>query len=294
MAKKVLVIGATGTQGGAVARKLLKEDYDVLAASREENRLTELVELGAEPVTLDLRDPHSVEYAASKADWAFFHAPMGIGGPEEEDVEEKALKAILKADVKHVSYSTGFALPPEPVGVPQMDNRVQLVNKVLKAGRTTVFVPTGYLENFSAPWSVPYIRNGELLYPLSPGVRIAWVTNDDVGACTAAAFLTPKSKGKRLRVAGPESLTLPEVAKQIGDAIGRTVSYRQVNGQEYADLLAPYMDEETAEIIGAGYERIANEQNPLMTPDTSQTQELLGVTFTSVYEWAKSRNEFSF
>jgi uncharacterized protein YbjT (DUF2867 family) len=119
---------------------------------------------------------------------------------------------------------------------------------------------------------------------------VKWVTNEDVGACTAAAFRVAESKGARLRVAGPESLTLPEVAAQIGEALGHEVRFRQISGSEYAEMLEPYVGREVAEMVGSNYDRMANEQNPLMTPETGETEQLLGVRFTSVVDWAKRQN----
>ncbi len=62
---------------------------------------------------------------------------------------------------------------------------------------------------------------------------------------------------------GPEALTLPQVAEQMSQAIGRRVQFRQISGDEYAGLLEPYLG--------------------------SETEQLLGVHFSSVYEWAKQR-----
>lgn len=61
--------------------------------------------------------------------------------------------------------------------------------------------------------------------PLPPDARNAWVTNDDVGAVTAAALRTPASRGRWLRLAGPEILTLPDVAVRLGRALGRDVEF---------------------------------------------------------------------
>jgi uncharacterized protein YbjT (DUF2867 family) len=246
--------------------------------------------MGAEAVQVDLKDPEAVRRAAEKAELAFFHAPMGLSGGNQEGSERRAIRAILDGGVRQLAFNVGFALPAEETGVPPMDTRIALVNELLEEGKTTVFVPTGYLENFLAPWSAPHILDGELLYPLSPHVRVSWVTNEDIGRAAAAAFTLPQARGRRLRVAGPAALTMPEVAEQIGKALGRKVVFRQISGGEYAELLAPFVGRETADMIGSNYDRMADEQNPLMTPDITETEELLGMRFSTVYEWAKARS----
>jgi uncharacterized protein YbjT (DUF2867 family) len=284
---KVLVVGASGAQGGSVARRLLEEGFEVVAAARNTEKLKSLVDRGAEAVSLDLTNSDQVAEAAKDVRFAFFHMPMSLSGPEGGKQEAEALHALLEGGIEHISYNTGFAIPPEPVGSPELDGRINLVKEMLETEKATVLVPTGYLENFSAPWSVKKLEEGELVYPLSPEVRVAWVTNLDVGTCTAKALATEAARGQRLRVAGPENLTLPEVAERIGRALGKTIRFRQLSGAEYAEILAPYLGEGVARGIGASYDRMANDQNPLMTPDTSQTRQLLRVEFTDVESWAR-------
>lgn len=68
--------------------------------------------------------------------------------------------------------------------------------------------------------------------------------------------------------------------------IDRNVRFRQTTGQEYRQMMAPYLGEQLAAAIGAGYDRMPPGPNPLITPDTTPTREALGVTFTSVEAWA--------
>ena len=63
--EKILVTGATGQQGGAVARELLSRGYSIRAMTRnpEKEKARELAKLGAEIVRADLNDPASLERA---------------------------------------------------------------------------------------------------------------------------------------------------------------------------------------------------------------------------------------
>lgn len=76
-------------------------------------------------------------------------------------------------------------------------------------------------------------------------------TNEDVGACVVRAFQRPDAaRGRRFPVAGPEALTLPEVAERLGRALDRNVRFRQTTGQEYGQMMAPYLGEQLAAAIG--------------------------------------------
>jgi NADH dehydrogenase len=56
MAERVLVVGATGRLGGAIARKLLAQGVPVRAMARHRDKLEPLAEAGAEIVAADYRD----------------------------------------------------------------------------------------------------------------------------------------------------------------------------------------------------------------------------------------------
>src|SRR5512143_2614540 len=61
--KKILVTGATGHQGGAVARKLLEDGFQVRALTRDQYKAASrnLAKLGAEVVGGDLGDRSSLD-----------------------------------------------------------------------------------------------------------------------------------------------------------------------------------------------------------------------------------------
>ncbi len=71
--KFILVTGATGQQGGAVARELLANGYRVRAMTRKPDnaRMQELAKLGAEAVQGDLDDAASLQRAVQGA-WGVF------------------------------------------------------------------------------------------------------------------------------------------------------------------------------------------------------------------------------
>ena len=55
----ILVVGATGGLGGAIARRLLDDGRDVRVLVRPSSSYGDLVQAGAEAVEGDLKDPAS-------------------------------------------------------------------------------------------------------------------------------------------------------------------------------------------------------------------------------------------
>src|SRR5437879_12507908 len=80
----VLVTGATGKQGGHVARLLLKRGHSVQAFTRKADSpaARELAKLGAEIVTGDLGERASVERAVEGVDRIFAMVRPFEAGPE--------------------------------------------------------------------------------------------------------------------------------------------------------------------------------------------------------------------
>src|SRR6056297_3662034 len=100
----VLVTGATGRQGGAVARNLLGDDVDVRALTRrpESDAAAELVERGASVVEGDLTDRSSLEAAVEDVDGVYCVTTWGEGVDEEIDQGTTLATVAAEADVDHL------------------------------------------------------------------------------------------------------------------------------------------------------------------------------------------------
>lgn len=115
MARKILVCGATGNQGGSVAKLLLQhpDQYSVRALTRNSDSSTarDLKALGAEIVSGDL-NVYSYVQTAMKGCWGVFgvtnfYDPKIKGSPHSEEQQGRYLaQAALEADVQCFVWST--------------------------------------------------------------------------------------------------------------------------------------------------------------------------------------------
>jgi uncharacterized protein YbjT (DUF2867 family) len=123
--KKILVTGATGQQGGAVARHLLDRGFRVLALTRDPSKQAawDLANRGAELVRGDLNDAASIAPLLEGVYGVFSvqnPAESGIDGEIRQGIN--LANAALEADVRHFVYSS-VAGANLHTGIPFFDSK---------------------------------------------------------------------------------------------------------------------------------------------------------------------------
>ena len=91
----VLVVGATGYIGSAVAEELKRAGNSVIGTARSGAAEDRLRSRGIMPVRADVNDPQSLARAAAKADAAIY--AVQYSGEDAFAVESAALKALVEA-----------------------------------------------------------------------------------------------------------------------------------------------------------------------------------------------------
>src|SRR5918997_6440737 len=121
----VLVCGATGQQGGALARVLLDKGHRVRALVRRpaSPEARELEHLGAELAEGDFEEPSTIEDAAKGMDAVFLVAtPFEAGTEVETRHGIAAADAARAAGVSHLVYSS-VADADKDTGIPHFDSK---------------------------------------------------------------------------------------------------------------------------------------------------------------------------
>lgn len=228
----ILVTGATGKQGGAVARRLLAKGYRVRAMTRkpEDDKARLLASLGAEVIYGDFDDQGSLEKALDGIWGAFAVQNTWEAGVEREEEQGKRFAGIArKKGVYHYVYSS-VGSANRATGIPHFDNKYRIEETVrsLTFPSHTILRPVFFMENFTSPSFKPDLLKGKLLLGIKPWTKLQMIAVDDIGAYGLLAFEQhERMKGIELDIAGDE-LTMPETARILGTATGGKIEFVEV------------------------------------------------------------------
>ncbi|GII78094.1 hypothetical protein Sru01_30760 [Sphaerisporangium rufum] len=215
--KIILVTGATGGQGGAVARRLLAAGRPVRVLVRDPDApaAKALRVLGAQPVAGDLDDPASLRAAARGCHGVFSVQPCDLADPRpalEVRRGRNVADAAKAAGVAHLVY-TSVAAAGRGSGVAHFDSKAEIEAYIHAIGLpATVLRPVFFMENWL--YMLPEPRGGERVVPLAldAGTPLQMIALADIGRIAAAAFADPAGfLGESIDIAGDEP-TVREIA----------------------------------------------------------------------------------
>jgi uncharacterized protein YbjT (DUF2867 family) len=234
--KSILVTGATGHQGGAVARELLARGYRVRAMTRhpDSDAARELADLKAEIVQGDYDHPDSLPKAV-KGVWGVFAVQntWEAGVEQEEEQGKRFAKICREAGVEHYVYSS-VGSADRRTGIPHFDNkwRIEETVRELHFPSYTIIRPVFFMENFLGPWFRPGLEEGKLAVPVKPTTVLQMISVVDIGRYGAWAFEEHhRLNGHAIDIAGDER-TMPETAEIIGSSADREIEFVPVPIEE--------------------------------------------------------------
>jgi uncharacterized protein YbjT (DUF2867 family) len=241
----IVVTGATGKQGGAVACHLLQDDWRVRAVTRNPDGAAAqaLAAQGVEVVSGDMMNRADMDRALRGAYGVFSVQNTWEAGVDGEIAQGKNVADAAKAaGVQHLVY-TSVGGAERNSGLPHFESKYALEQYIAGLGiPTTVIRPVFFMENLATGFMGP--REGVLYVAMPPEAPLQMVAVDDIGALVAKAFAQPDQFiGQAIELAG-DAVTFPEVARIITDVTGQPVQFaqqpiEQVRGfsAETADML---------------------------------------------------------
>ncbi|MFG3341924.1 NmrA/HSCARG family protein [Glycomyces sp. NPDC048151] len=246
----IAVVGATGQQGGGLARAILAEPesgFTVRAVTRnaDSEKARELAALGAEVVEADLDDEASLAKAFEGAYGAFLVTNFWEHlSPDREYAQAGNLaRAAASAGVEHAIWSTledtRDAVPLEDDRMPTLMGRFKVPHFDVKAEANALFteagVPTTFLQTtfywdgLAQGFGPKRQEDGSVVLALAMAdAKLAGIAAEDIGRTAFGIFKRGKElAGQTVSIAG-EHLTGAEYAAAFTEVLGETVHYYPV------------------------------------------------------------------
>jgi uncharacterized protein YbjT (DUF2867 family) len=238
--RTILVAGATGTQGGAVARELNARGYHVRGLTRnpDSDRARTLSALGIEMVRGNFDDPESLNEALVDAYGAFsVQQYRGVGVDGEIRQGKAFADAAKRAGVQHFVY-TSVAKATLNTGVPQFESKLLLENHIRSLDIPfTIIRPASFMATFEA-WRED-AENGRISGPLPASLERVFIAPQDIGRFTAEAFDHPEEWLGRAEAIAGQKISYGEVAASMGRVLGHPVEYYQIPWDEFTATATP-------------------------------------------------------
>ena len=230
--KKILVLGATGKQGGAVARHLMARGFTnvhALVRTAESPNTRLLTEQGITLELGDLDESAQLEAAMNDAYGVFSVLPLDQLGPEVEIRRGKSMaEAAKQANVPHFIYSSA-AGADRSEGVADFSAKYVVEEHIRALGLpASVVRPAALMENVLT-FEHPRLVGGVAVFRVAihPQTRRQMISVDDIGMIVADLFARPDhSISQTLSIAG-DQLTGLQMAEIYTKVTGQPARYEE-------------------------------------------------------------------
>lgn len=242
--RTILVTGATGSQGGSVAKALLQAgDFAVRILTRKpkSQKALELQKLGAEIVAGDMEDEARLEAAMDGCYGVFGVTNYWEHFKKEFCLGMNLVEAVAVSGIQHFVLHTMpdyKALSGGELEVPHCDIKAVLksYSQELRL-RATYLQVSFYYENFLNFFPLRQDQFGTFQFGFPQGrARLAMISAEDVGPIVAKAFAEPETYIGRTLTAVGEDETCNTYAATMTRVLGMPVQYNHIPWELYKSL----------------------------------------------------------
>lgn len=222
---RVLVTGATGKTGGAIAELLLRQGWRVRAlAHRQDARSERLIRLGAEVAIASAHDPDQLSEALKGVERVYY---VPIFAPHAVHAAAAFASAVKSSNVEVIVQMSQWLSHPAHPSI--LTRETWLIDSMLGMlpGVTRIIINPGmFADNFLRTIDMATLLG---IFPVFTGEsRSAPVSTEDIAACVVALLSDPaRHEGTTHRPTGPVLMSGKDMAAAVSRAIGRPV--RAVN-----------------------------------------------------------------
>jgi uncharacterized protein YbjT (DUF2867 family) len=260
--KIITVFGATGAQGGGLARAILADtnsEFTVRVVTRDANseKSKAFSQLGAEVVEANIDDVQSIKKALEGAYGAYFVTFFWEHFSVEKEQQEvnNFIEAARESHLQHIIWSTledtrnWMKLDDDRMPtlngkykVPHFDGKGEADHFFREADLPTTFLRTSFywdnLIHFGMGPKKGEDGNYYIAFPMDDK-KLAAIAAEDIGKCAYGIFKKGKELiGKTVGIAG-EKLNGNEMAEKLSKALDKNVVFNAVSPEAYRNFGFP-------------------------------------------------------
>lgn len=224
------VTGATGNQGGAVARNLIAKGFKVKALTRkpESAKARSLKDIKAEIVAGDLNNPSGFAEHLNNIDGVFSLQTYEHGIQKEIDQGIALANLAKEKAVPHFIYSSVIGSDAN-TGIPHWESKYIIEKHIKNIGLPhTILRPSSLYENFLIPQVRSRILKGKLVTPADQNTVQQFIGAEDVGKIASEIFMTPNAYVGKTLVLATEQMNMGQVADVFSEALNKKISYSKL------------------------------------------------------------------
>jgi uncharacterized protein YbjT (DUF2867 family) len=267
--RTTLVLGGTGRTGSRLAKNLIDRGLGARTAAR-----------GDADVRFDWDDRATHGPALSGVDSVYLVTPV-MRVDFAAQVSD-FLDLAEAAGVRHVTYLSTYGIDRAS---PEVAIRAVELDLLSRTGLThAILRPAWVMQNFSDD-HLPLV-DGVITVPTGDGAD-AFVDAEDIAAVAAETLANPEAHaGAQYAPTGPEALTVADVARIIGDVLGRPVKHNDIDREAWISgaIAAGFVPAAYAEILRwlTGTIAAGNGSRP-----TDDVRKVTGVPPSSLADFAR-------
>jgi uncharacterized protein YbjT (DUF2867 family) len=254
----ILVVGATGSLGGRIARGLLAQGKKVRFLSRNNpisaelaqqgraNTAESLIAAGAEAVYADLKEPDSLKTALAGIDAVVTTATATQRGGEDTvpavDLQGtlNLIEAAKTAGVKHFIYtSANGAAPNHPLPLYHIKGTCEAALEA-SGMAYTILRPSVFMEVWiGMTIGLPLMTQQPITLIGQGDHQHNFISEADVASFALAAVDNPRAVNQRLDVGGPASYTWTQIVENASQIMGMKLPVQYLPLGTAVPLLPP-------------------------------------------------------
>ncbi len=224
--RPILILGATGQQGGSVAKALLRAGWPARALVRDPvaPAAIALRDAGVELFSGSFEDTRLVRAAMKNTHGIFSVLPANLAADDEVRYGISIADLAAESGVTHFVYSSGASVGDTLTGVARFDAkpRIEAHLRTLPI-IATIVRPMIFMEMLVRPGFG--LENGRVLSLIRPEQSIQLIAVEDVGKFIAAMFADrARFGGVTLKIAS-DRLAGRDLEAAFSEVAGRPISY---------------------------------------------------------------------